>query len=120
MSAFAELRRLANDPQYRADRFKKMIAACHEAAVAFNEPKKYVVAINCAHIGDDNDYSCVLSDAVEKLYIVGEKELAHRMILTDTMIVREYYEDFATFCNTMDEQLAAKKKNSASYEAWTR
>lgn len=41
----------------------------------FNRPHKTIVAIDCRHIGDDNDYSCFLSD--------GHKAMAYKLALTD-------------------------------------
>lgn len=51
----------------------------------FNKPYQTAVAINCDHIGDDNDYSCTLFIVVRKLWAAGEKELAVTMANTDSM-----------------------------------
>jgi hypothetical protein len=51
----------------------------------FNKPYKTAVAINCDHIGDDNDYSCVLFVVARKLWAAGEKQLAVTMANTDSM-----------------------------------
>lgn len=51
----------------------------------FNKPYQPAVAINCDHIGDDNDYSCVLFIVCRKLWAAGEKGLAVMMANTDSM-----------------------------------
>lgn len=60
---------------------------------SFNKPYKTTVAIDCRHIGDDNDYSCFLSTAVLQLYKAGNKETAYLLAKTDPML-----------CNDMDMQ----------------
>ncbi len=52
----------------------------------FNKPYQSAVAINCDHIGDDNDYSCFLYRVIRELYKAGKKEMAYKLALTDSMI----------------------------------
>lgn len=54
----------------------------------FNNPHQPAVAINCAHIGDDNDFSCTISRVVKALFIAGEIDLAYTMYLTDPLLHR--------------------------------
>lgn len=65
-------------------------AAAREAMGEFNAPNKLVVAINCVHIGDDNDYSCFLSECVYKLFKAGEFETALKLANTDPMLAKKY------------------------------
>jgi len=52
----------------------------------FNKPYQTAVAINCDHIGDDNDYSCFLYRVIRELYKSGKKEMAYKLALTDPML----------------------------------
>ena len=52
----------------------------------FNKPYQSAVAINCDHIGDDNDYSCFLYRVIRELYKAGKKEMAYKLALTDSMM----------------------------------
>lgn len=85
MTAFEKLQDLHNNPAKMEQRRKDLIKGCSDEVRSYNEPNKYVVAINCAHIGDDNDYSCVLSNVCVTLFEAGKKDLAYRMYLTDPM-----------------------------------
>ena len=55
----------------------------------FNRPNKRAVAINCDHIGDDNDYSCFLSSVIVNLYKAGHKQQALDLMNTDSMLTEK-------------------------------
>jgi hypothetical protein len=54
----------------------------------FNKPYQYAVAINTEHIGDDNDYSCFLLDAIMKLFPV-DPQMAFKLYRTDSMALTD-------------------------------
>jgi hypothetical protein len=65
----------------------------------FNRPYQRAVAINCEHIGDDNDYSCFLSNVVEKLLPV-DAEMAYRLFKTDPFLTVDLsFEQFKAYFN---------------------
>ena len=59
-----------------------------ELIKSFNKPYQRAVAINTEHIGDDNDYSCFLFDAIMKLYPIDAK-MAFKLYRTDSMAISE-------------------------------
>lgn len=81
----------------------------------FNKPYKTAVAIDCAHIGDDNDYSCFLSNAIYELWKAGKKDIALTLANTDPMLINkwkpetlEQYElDHVKFLKEQEENHAA-------------
>lgn len=66
----------------------------------FNKPSKYSVAINCLHIGDDNDYSCFLLTVIKKLYPLDPK-MAWKLFKTDSMLVDDF--PFNSFCEFIEQ-----------------
>lgn len=76
----------------------------------FNRPHKTTVAIDCRHIGDDNDYSCFLSKAVLQLYKAGNKETSYLLAKTDPMLCEDMnMEDFEAW---MQERLGYEIKEA--------
>lgn len=61
--------------------------------ISYNRPHKTTVAIDCRHIGDDNDYSCFLADCIYKLWLYGEKKTALKLANTDPMLVENFTAD---------------------------
>lgn len=52
----------------------------------FNKPYQSAVAINCCHIGDDNDYSCFLSRVCFELFVADKNKTAYDLFLTDPLL----------------------------------
>ena len=86
------------------DARKEMKVRVAKEVKEFNRPNKYAVAINCSHIGDDNDYSCFLSDVISKLYSV-DKKLAWKLFRTDSMVIDNDI-SFDDFCKHVEERNA--------------
>ena len=81
----------------------------------FNRPYKYAVAINCSHLGDDNDYSCFLSNVIEKLYTV-DRMMAWKLFRTDSMCVDNDI-SFDDFCRHVEESIERGKEIEKMYSA---
>lgn len=84
---------------------------------AFNEPYKQAVAINCYHIGDDNDYSCFLTGCTFALWKAGEKDKAYRLATTDPLGPDELaMEDFEQ--RMIDHEKFLKEEEAHQQIAW--
>lgn len=68
---------------------RKRVKVTQEKINSFNKPWQTAVAINCAHIGDDNDYSCHLSSLIKKMIKAGLSQEAYTLWLTDPLLSRE-------------------------------
>ena len=84
----------------------------------FNQPYKTTVAIDCRHIGDDNDYSCFLSDILLLLYKAGHKEQAYKLSLTDPMLCNE--DTMQQFEERMQHYIKCEIETKENYEAYWR
>jgi hypothetical protein len=54
---------------------------------SYNKPYAKTVAIVTSHIGDDNDYSCYLQQAIFALMEAGKTDIALKLANTDSMLV---------------------------------
>lgn len=86
----------------------------------FNKPYKNIVAIDCRHIGDDNDYSCFLNGAVYELWLSGYKDRALQLYNTDPMSIKSHTKESFEISmqekqKFLDEQ---KKQHEASYKRY--
>jgi hypothetical protein len=91
-----------------AERLAKVQTETRHLILEFNRPYRCAVAVNCSHIGDDNDYSCFLFNCCFELWNAGKKEMAYRLFLTDPMLFPAL--DMNEFEQRMNDHVKFNKK----------
>lgn len=87
----------------------------------FNKPYQTAVAVDASHIGDDNDYSCFLSDVVYTLWAAGNVEMAYKLYKTDPLgspeATKESWLEYMEYCKKSKAEIAdSHSAYKAAYE----